>query len=86
MNIVREGYTDFYKAVCVWNHKKNFTTFKRLFAVCGAPWAHSWKKLWFIVKNTANGRYKEIEKISNYLLTKRVKCAIINTSNEGEMN
>ena len=35
MNIVREGYTDFYKAVCVWNHKKNFTTFKRLFAVCG---------------------------------------------------
>ena len=43
MNIVREGYTDFYKAVCVWNHKKNFTTFKRLFAVCGEPWAHSWQ-------------------------------------------
>lgn len=62
MNIVREGYTDFYKAVCVWNHKKNFTTFKRLFAVCGKPWAHSWQKLWFVVKNTANGRYKEIEK------------------------
>ena len=62
MYIVRNGYKEFYKAVCAWNHKKNFTTFKRLFAVCGESWARPWQKVWFVIKNTANGRYKEIEK------------------------
>lgn len=62
MEIVRKGYEDFYKAVCAWNHKKNITNFKYLFSVCGDKKAYSWQKLWFIVKNTINHRYKEIEK------------------------
>lgn len=62
MYTVRNGYEEFYKAVCVWNHKKTPAAFKCLFAVCGEPCAHSWQKLWFVVKNTANGKCKEIEK------------------------
>lgn len=62
MYTVRNGYEEFYKAVCVWNHKKTPATFKSLFAVCGEPCARSWQKLWFVAKNTANGKYKEIEK------------------------
>lgn len=47
---------------CVWNYKKTLATFKHLFAVCGEPEAYPWQRLRYVIKNTVNGRYKEIEK------------------------
>lgn len=61
MKILKE-YEDFYVAVCEWNHKKNWTTFKNLFKVCGEDWAWGIQKFWFILKNTVSGKYKKIEK------------------------
>lgn len=68
---VSERYEQFYNAVCVWNHKKNFTTFKQLMKSCAEPWAHPWQKPWFIIKNTINGNYKKIEKMFYRPIDKR---------------
>lgn len=70
MYYIQPRYINFYKAMCAWNHKKNFSTFKQLFKYCAEPWARQWQKPWIILKNTLNGRYKEIEKIYKIPLDK----------------
>lgn len=56
---------DFYDAIVAWNHHKNWRTFYQLYK---KGFTGSWFgfRMWRIVRNTANGRYKDIEeKVQN---------------------
>lgn len=51
---------DFYNAVVAWNHHKNLRTLRQLYK---KGFTGSWFgfRLWRIVRNTAIGRYKDME-------------------------
>lgn len=52
---------DFYDAIVAWNHHKSWNTLWQLYK---KGFTGSWFgfRLWRIVRNTVNGRYKDIEK------------------------
>lgn len=57
---------EFYSAVVKWNRKKNFSTFRQIYRDGFDSTAFFGFRIWRIIRNTFNGRYKDIElKVNN---------------------
>lgn len=71
---VRDGYGDFFLAVCAWNHKKNLQTFKDIYKHCSEVKRLTYRPLWrlyIIFKHTwIDHRYKKIEEDFELVLDK----------------